>query len=108
MPDAAVRMQFGPMPSGARYESVQSDAITELLVSYDNPFQLHRPGHEWAVGREQVLVYLCTYVCVCVCFLCLHEHVHEWASGIEQVNIHVYERACTHRCVHDLQYARVH
>jgi len=51
VPDAGVSFSYGPMPPGARFSLVQPDAITDLLITYDNPFSAHRPGHEHAVDR---------------------------------------------------------
>jgi len=52
-PDQSLSVDFGPLPNGTRFDSYQRDAIAELMITYDNPFESHRPGHEWAVARGQ-------------------------------------------------------
>mmetsp|Transcript_21020 Transcript_21020/g.50710 ORF Transcript_21020/g.50710 Transcript_21020/m.50710 type:complete len:1015 (-) Transcript_21020:65-3109(-) len=49
--EAGVSLSYGPMPPNAHYSFVQPDAITDLLITYDNPFASHRPGQEHAVDR---------------------------------------------------------
>ena len=53
VPEADVSIDFGPLPDGTQFASFEQDAIAELMITFDNPFSSHRPGHEWAVARGQ-------------------------------------------------------
>jgi len=46
-----VSYEYGPLPENARFSMHQYGAITDLMVTYDNPFEAHRPQHEWAVNK---------------------------------------------------------
>ena len=47
----AVSFKYGPLPEGAHFSMHQAGAITDLMITYDNPFEAHRPQHEWAVNK---------------------------------------------------------
>jgi len=46
-----VSYEYGPLPENARFSMHQHGAITDLMITYDNPFEAHRPQHEWAVNK---------------------------------------------------------
>jgi len=48
---STVSFKYGPLPRGAHFSMHQEGAITDLLITYDNPFEAHRPQHEWAVNK---------------------------------------------------------
>ncbi len=41
------------LPDGAFLYSSAPNAIVDIAFTYDNPFDAHRPGHDWAVNKLQ-------------------------------------------------------
>eukprot|EP00292_Cryptomonas_paramecium_P002047 CAMPEP_0113684128 /NCGR_PEP_ID=MMETSP0038_2-20120614/13784_1 /TAXON_ID=2898 /ORGANISM="Cryptomonas paramecium" /LENGTH=1026 /DNA_ID=CAMNT_0000603749 /DNA_START=237 /DNA_END=3319 /DNA_ORIENTATION=+ /assembly_acc=CAM_ASM_000170 len=41
------------LPAGAQLLSSAPGAIVDLALSFDNPFDAHRPAHDWAVNKLQ-------------------------------------------------------
>jgi hypothetical protein len=41
------------LPEGAFLYSSAPNAIVDIAFTYDNPFDAHRPGHDWAVNKLQ-------------------------------------------------------
>jgi len=48
---STVSFKYGPLPRNVRFSMHQEDAITDLMITYDNPFEAHRPQHEWAMNK---------------------------------------------------------
>ena len=48
---STVSFKYGPLPRNVRFSMHQEDAITDLMITYDNPFEAHRPQHEWAMSK---------------------------------------------------------
>ena len=51
-----VTFKFGPLvfshgPKFIEFSTHRQGAITDLLITYDNPFEAHRPNHEWAMNK---------------------------------------------------------
>ena len=46
-----VTYRYGPLPKNVRFSMRQTDAITNLMLTYDNPFESHRPNHEWTFSK---------------------------------------------------------
>jgi hypothetical protein len=47
-------MSHQGMPAGAKLFSTAAGAVVEVAISYDNPFQAHRPGHDAAMNKEKL------------------------------------------------------
>jgi len=46
-------MSHQGLPSGAHLFSTGVGAVSEMAVSFDNPFAAHRPGHDAAMNKEK-------------------------------------------------------
>ena len=67
----SVSIEFGPLPShDVSFTTVQDGGITDLLITYDNPFEAARPLHEHPIGYHcmhiiYVYIYI-SYICICI------------------------------------------
>ena len=52
--NGSVSVAFGTLPShNVSFQSLQRGAITDVLLTFDNPFAAARPGHDHPTGYEQ-------------------------------------------------------
>ena len=51
---SASEMSHQGMPKGAKLFSTADGGVVEVAISYDNPFQAHRPGHDAAMNKDKL------------------------------------------------------
>jgi hypothetical protein len=52
--NGSVSIEFGPLPThDVFFTSIQSSAITDMMITFDNPFASARPNHQYPVGYLQ-------------------------------------------------------